>query len=509
MDNCIVFELRINPKYYKEIYRIIKIDGSATLDDLSHSILSAFNFDDDHLYMFSMNRKRYDSEGYYHPQADGGKNAAKAKLSKLNLNVRNKFMFLYDFGDEWMFEITVKKIKESNIRTMTCVVESQGEISQYPDWDEIYDHEDESNYEDYTYDGDDFEECESEEPLVFNESEHSMIKLLSRNNPSDLVSMMKVLGIEPPDRKRGVSYAYAEEITKNLILHKEKILDLISPCAAMMLVRIIEKDKDTILSNSEQLDKIEILKSCGLLEIHDDYDCLTISVVKEAQLFVEFLKTKDVYDELNQNYKLDISASAMMDLYGVIEVNYLHKLLCEFIDNDIDSEILEAKLLKQKSLWREINIFVDEGDTTSMASTFNKEETGYVLERRKKYNISEYKKFENEEIDYLICGGMSLLIPSYGKLAEHVLMEKFMHLEIFALLCAELSKACMLGMNKEEIFAICDIIFSKGCVKFTKKIKNMVLEIIDQHPNAIFKGYSFCEYIKNNNTVGEQLSLFD
>lgn len=56
------YDLKIEPKYYN-VYRIIRIDGNKTLHDLCNEILSAFDFDNDHLYMFSLKRKRYDREG--------------------------------------------------------------------------------------------------------------------------------------------------------------------------------------------------------------------------------------------------------------------------------------------------------------------------------------------------------------------------------------------------------------------------------------------------------------
>lgn len=102
MGNFTTYTLKINHQLDIYIYIILQIDGNATLDDLSNAIISAFQFDNEHLYFFSLNRKPYDKEGYYHPSADGGKNAAKAKLNSLGLKVRRKFLFLYDFGDDWI-----------------------------------------------------------------------------------------------------------------------------------------------------------------------------------------------------------------------------------------------------------------------------------------------------------------------------------------------------------------------------------------------------------------------
>ena len=44
--------------------------------------------------------------------------------------------YTYDFGDDWMFTITVSKISEVQEDFEPRVIKSKGTIQQYPDWDE-------------------------------------------------------------------------------------------------------------------------------------------------------------------------------------------------------------------------------------------------------------------------------------------------------------------------------------------------------------------------------------
>lgn len=44
-----------------------------------------------------------------------------------------KFLFHYDFGDDWMFSIIVSKIK---VRFASYIAKSKGYIQQYSDFDE-------------------------------------------------------------------------------------------------------------------------------------------------------------------------------------------------------------------------------------------------------------------------------------------------------------------------------------------------------------------------------------
>ena len=46
-----------------------------------------------------------------------------------------KFALHYDFGDDWMFTITVLKINEVQKNFNPRIVKSKGSIQQYPDWD--------------------------------------------------------------------------------------------------------------------------------------------------------------------------------------------------------------------------------------------------------------------------------------------------------------------------------------------------------------------------------------
>jgi len=47
-----------------------------------------------------------------------------------------KFALHYDFGDDWVFTITVSKVIEIQEHLKPRIVKSKGSIQQYPDWDE-------------------------------------------------------------------------------------------------------------------------------------------------------------------------------------------------------------------------------------------------------------------------------------------------------------------------------------------------------------------------------------
>lgn len=105
-------------------YRKVQLSGNHTLLDLHKLIQRAFDFDDDHLYAFFMDGKKFSRNCYNSPRDDIGPYVTDAVISKLGLQEKQKFLYLFDFGDEW------KITEEEN--TQAAIVERKGESpSQY------------------------------------------------------------------------------------------------------------------------------------------------------------------------------------------------------------------------------------------------------------------------------------------------------------------------------------------------------------------------------------------
>ena len=131
----------------KDCYRHLKISGRKTLEELSDSILWAFDFDNDHLHAFFMNNKAWDDTACYSsPYAeDGCPTTDKHTLQSVNLRAGQKFLYIFDFGDEWHFECKVLKILDEDTKE-TELIKSQGNApEQYPD-DEEEDFYEEKSY---------------------------------------------------------------------------------------------------------------------------------------------------------------------------------------------------------------------------------------------------------------------------------------------------------------------------------------------------------------------------
>ena len=129
------------PGYGKEIYRKIEICGNSTLNDLCEAILDSLEFDYDHAYEFCMNNKMYRGGVCYQSHPEFDEPSCEIALDDIGLIKEQKFLFHYDFGEDWAFTVSVNKIAETKETFPPRVVKSLGSIQQYQDDDEDYDDE--------------------------------------------------------------------------------------------------------------------------------------------------------------------------------------------------------------------------------------------------------------------------------------------------------------------------------------------------------------------------------
>jgi len=148
-----IYIFKVKLYYDKRTWRTIAIKDTQSLGDLHDAIFKAFDRHDEHLYSFYMTngvtrKDRYrNCPEYSHPMSIQGegfafreppKNAEIISISDLNLTIKGKFEYLFDFGDEWLHEIVLEKIEEPiSKETYPKILKVNGESpNQYPDHDE-------------------------------------------------------------------------------------------------------------------------------------------------------------------------------------------------------------------------------------------------------------------------------------------------------------------------------------------------------------------------------------
>jgi hypothetical protein len=121
-------------KLHTSCWRTIKLDSSHTLLDLHNYIQKAFDFDDDHLYAFYMDGKKFGKHAYHSPMDDIGPYVDAVKISSLGLYEGKSFLYLFDFGDEWTFDIQLLTIKEGEEIKHPIIQARQGEAPDQYSW---------------------------------------------------------------------------------------------------------------------------------------------------------------------------------------------------------------------------------------------------------------------------------------------------------------------------------------------------------------------------------------
>lgn len=124
-------------------YRHIKISNQVTLEELSDEILNAFDFMNDHVHAFFMDNRAWSHVDSYFMameyDEDDNRYTRDYTLHKAGLEPDKKFLYIFDFGDEWRFECRVLKELDESMEEPQ-VIRAKGEpplqYAEYDDWDE-------------------------------------------------------------------------------------------------------------------------------------------------------------------------------------------------------------------------------------------------------------------------------------------------------------------------------------------------------------------------------------
>jgi len=121
-----------------DCWRRITIRGDAYLDELATTILSAFGFDQDHLYSFSYKDRFGRTVEIDHPYLAGDSDnvlADDVKLGDIPLYEGMRIGFLFDFGDQWEFDIQTEGVNVGSAINKPRVLEKHGKApKQYGGW---------------------------------------------------------------------------------------------------------------------------------------------------------------------------------------------------------------------------------------------------------------------------------------------------------------------------------------------------------------------------------------
>jgi hypothetical protein len=115
----------------------IAIPANYSLESLASAILNAVQFDYDHLYSFSYENSFGALERINHPYMDEGPWASDVMVGDVPLRVGQGMNYLYDFGDNWEFDVTLEGVDPDKAVKKPVLLETHGKPpEQYPSWDD-------------------------------------------------------------------------------------------------------------------------------------------------------------------------------------------------------------------------------------------------------------------------------------------------------------------------------------------------------------------------------------
>jgi pRiA4b ORF-3-like protein len=147
MAGADTFIFRVALQGSAAIYRDIEIDPAKSLYALAEAVVSSFNFDFDHAFGFYTGltpAKMHKTFPKYELFADMGEadpgvlGVKKTRVSQAFPEVGHTMLFLFDYGDDWLFRITLRAIGKKAARVRyPRIVATRGEAPpQYPDEDD-------------------------------------------------------------------------------------------------------------------------------------------------------------------------------------------------------------------------------------------------------------------------------------------------------------------------------------------------------------------------------------
>ncbi|MFL6254142.1 MAG: plasmid pRiA4b ORF-3 family protein [Pyrinomonadaceae bacterium] len=134
VNGLYIFKVSLSTK----VWRRIAIPATLSLDNLSQAILRAYDFDDDHLYQFSYRDRFGVTVQVKHPYLEEAPSTNETAVGEIPLRPGASMEYLFDFGDEWRFDVRLERIDPADGRIKKPkLLEEHGEAPpQYPNIEE-------------------------------------------------------------------------------------------------------------------------------------------------------------------------------------------------------------------------------------------------------------------------------------------------------------------------------------------------------------------------------------
>ena len=456
------------------VYRIVEIDERQTFHDLSQLLLKAFELDDEHLYMFSLKRKPYEPDGIYHPLADQGISADKEPLLAAKLRTNKKMYYIYDFDDEWMFELTVMKKFDTNCEKPPRLVKGAGRLNQYPDGDDLLSRI--VDWDEFKYD---------RKGNIVNVS------------PNMEDYMILEGSFWPGTQQEGtLTFKDADDGWINEQLAK------LPAMAQHMWVRMVNKEF-TLMYEDESYE-MECLFKAGLIESDDEHHYSEIFIKKGK---IEDPSQYPSLDGLGKRYEMELLLMSLIGFYGLVEEDKLYELYRENAIESICDEAAVLDTMEKLSLFEVCTRVVADGQV--YISCLDESYTEKILQKRQEYPVKEYCMLSWQLQRAMAAGEWLSACPAYEET-----LHKLLEYPGWSLMSAErfldvLADHVAIGDSEQEYLSWIRGYFKYIDYTFKRPLRQQFLKFRREFPSAALKGYTWEEYEKGRKDGDHQMSLFE
>lgn len=273
---------------HKEVSRTFLIAGIQSLYNLHRKIQRAFRWDNDHMFSFYLSNKLHDRSSEYSAAPDGKhypsrmgeptKAASDAELRDLDLKEGQQFLYLFDYGDQLLHQVTILEITETDQHKPVAfqLTGSVGDnVDQY-----------------HAYDEDPLEESADDSDITGNlmTTTQAIPEAPSITNERQYIEWFVQYSDKLTDeRKHGGAYAQGERLKAFVAEHTDRALDLMKQCPDQesYLARVKFMASDTQVKITAMLDEFGGLENCP-----EPLKLLLIGLLIHIAIGVEMLDKK-------------------------------------------------------------------------------------------------------------------------------------------------------------------------------------------------------------------------
>lgn len=436
--------------------RVIRMNLKDSLYDLHEMIQRAVDFDDDHLFEFTVGRGAM-KRVYTLPEAinSGRELSVETNIGELDLRERQVFTYLFDFGDMWQFDIKVLEICEGTIKRPE-VIKSEGDApEQYPYYEE------EESWE-----------AEISDRVSISNILSRIEDDLIKKEHAALTGSRNACQKEPPDTLR-------REMERILLEKPDKMLMFITADMRKMLSELLQ---ETWIDGSERctLAKLYSFGFCDFPE-EDSYVISVPEVVKEV--YAPKIKSGAKYDKIVE------TAEVFLRQCGVVEEDVLYASVKEFLNRKISRE--DFGFLIYSRLHYFGMYYSDRFDGTEYISCYDRELTQRILEERQE---PENAVFTYPDLQQIHSGMQEEAQAAVREWKEYVDFDLSIDWQTAVSLIEQVPVMAASGViKKEEILSAYKEMLRGTGSRVTKKAEGLIEKLCSSMPSAVKKGHNGLE----------------